>query len=212
MKNHYVLEKLKKILIFVIILLFLFQIFVDNILRKYDGLPTSTSLEVSATSNRVIERCEKIIKQVEKSSTKHEKVSEQRNYNDFKPQKEKHVFSSDEIFNDDNVLQAIERDIEKNKKHFSYENQKININNSKVQNNDLIELNDSFDEEIALLDPQNNNATIVENKKENIKVLQNITVIEPKLPRDIVDSDDEIFSDIDIVENTPPRNKVAEKK
>lgn len=148
--------------------------------------------------------------------------------NTCKQRNEKHVFSSEETFNDDNVLQAIDRDIEENKKRtFQTKNsfseslfgnsfcEKLKSSNRTSQKKENLELDDSFNEEIALLEPQKADSNEVRQQmRTDIKILQNIT-LEPKMSEQILDSDDEIFSDIDIVENTPPRNnqsQISEKK
>lgn len=198
----------------------------DKILKKYDKPPVSTQFE-KPTSNKpleqsttnkptdVIERCERIIKQVEKYTAPTLKINQSVDVNrNSKSQKEKHVFSSDETFNDEDILQAIDRDIEEIQKMKSskqndlsesllgYSNKAVDTTNgNKAQNNK--ELDDSFDEEIALLEPDD--VTIVENKQNGIKVLRNV-VLKPDLPEEIAASDEEIFSDIDVVEDSPPRN------
>lgn len=127
-------------------------------------------------SDDVIDKCEKIIKQIENNSNS-------------KPQKEKIVFSSEETFNDENVFQAIDCIIEENNK---LKDEEKAVSKS---NNEVLDLNDSFNEEIALLE------------QNDIKILQNITIMEPKQQELPIDSDEEIFSDIDLVENTPPKRR-----
>lgn len=190
----------------------------DKILEKYEKPPVSTQFEkttnkrLEKTKNKsldVIERCERIIKQADKHTVTALQINQNilGNMNTNNGKSQKHVFSSDETFNDEEILQAIDRDIEEIQKlNNSYaESQVLSkqaVDNKKVQKDVIIELDDSFDEEIALLDPDNDETTIVENKKSGIKILQDVVIQE-----DVGVSDEEIFSDNDVVEDTPPRNE-----
>lgn len=194
----------------------------DKILEKYEKPPVSTQFEkttekhLEKTKNKsldVIERCERIIKQTDKHTVAalqiNQNTFENRNTSSFKSQK--HAFSSDETFNDEAILQAIDRDIEEIRKmNSSYVESQVlskqTVDNKKVQNDIVIELDDSFDEEIALLDPENDDITVVENKNNGIKILQDVA-LKPVIQEEIGVSDEEIFSDIDVVEDTPPRNE-----
>lgn len=178
----------------------------DKILKKYEKPSASTQLQNPSTSNYsndVIERCDKIIKQVEKihnDSVKPSQINQPTDDNriGIKSQKEKYVFSSDEPFNDENVLNAIERDIEENLRiGHSSKSEKPNVAD------EVLELNDSFNDDIA--DFETPNVTVMQNKKEVVKVLQNIAIVKSK-----IDSDEEIFSDVDVVENTPPRDYLSD--
>lgn len=166
-----------------------------------------------------MDKCHKIIEDAEKKQTNPVPSWDCTNLNSmnsFKSQKGKNVFSSEETFNDISVLQAIDRDIEENQKRSFQTKQKSSeslfgrscSDKQKKNGNDgspkqeVLELDDSFDEEIARLEPENE-VTVIKKKQTEIKVLQNITV-QPK--RCATDSDDEIFSDTDVVETTPPIN------
>lgn len=175
---------------------------------KYNG-ESSTHRKINTPTDDVIERCERIIREVEKKprapiSLSPGTMNEFNRFSDM--QKENNPFSSEETFNDYTVLQAIDRDIEASKKTLPTKQKSLSESplkdsySEEQKNKVLVELDDSFNEEIARLEPKND-------KKNQITILQNITVIEQKAKELINESDDEIFSDIDIVENTPPKKR-----
>lgn len=223
-----------------------FQDFLDKILAKCNkdstevaNLPQDNSCMSEQQKNGIIEGCGKIRKGVEDRQIKPIQASLSPavidEFNNFSSMdsfsrrlgKAKNVFSSEEAFNDDGILQMIDRAIEESKKTekrriigeqrsfsesvfgYSSSHKYTNGNLNDVQNKDVLDLDDSFNEEIALLEPE---VTVLEKKKCGIKVLQNIAVVQRKVmenapaSKKIADSDDEIFSDVDIVETTPTKS------
>lgn len=170
-------------------------------MSRYKNDGTQSATEQFKENDDLIAECDK---RIEKAERKHSFRSGNRNEN--------HVFSSEETFNSDKVLQVIDRDIAKcqlqpKRKNFSESLFGNSCENDQCKNNSVGDLDDSFDNEIAVLDVEDNDRTVVEKK---IKILQNITLTRPKSRSDsdvdpVIISDDEMFSDVDVVEATPTK-------